>query len=264
MKRIGVFSDLHCGHRAGLTPPGYQWMNDTPDPIHNKFADAQADMWARFKSDLDRVKAEHSIDIAIINGDSIDGKGTKSGGTELITTDRKDQCIIAARCIREIDAETILMTYGTGYHVGNDEDWERDVAEAVDALKIESHGLYEIEGLVLDARHFVSSSIIPHGRFTALARENLWANIWADRYPGSKPDILIRSHVHYYGFCGDAEWMGMTTPALQGMGSKFGSRICSGKVDFGFIIIDINQGDYRWKAYTHPVITGTREVLRLS
>lgn len=264
MKRIGVFSDLHCGHRAGLTPPGYQWQTDSDDPIRNKFALAQADMWSRFKADLDKVKAEHPIDIAIINGDSIDGKGTKSGGTELITSDRKDQCIIAARCIREIDAETILMTYGTGYHVGNDEDWERDVAEAVDALKIESHGLYDIEGLVLDARHFVSSSIIPHGRFTALARENLWANIWADRYPGSKPDILIRSHVHYYGFCGDAEWMGMTTPALQGMGSKFGSRICSGKVDFGFIIIDINQGDYRWKAYTHPVITGTREVLRLS
>ena len=262
--RVGVFADIHGGHRAGLTPPGYQWSNETDDPIHNKFAVAQAEMWNRFKADLDAVKAEKKIDIAIINGDAIDGKGQKSGGTELITSDRKDQCLIAARCIKEIEAPTILMTYGTGYHVGTDEDWERAVADEVGALKIESHGLYEIEGAILDVRHFIGSSSIPHGRFTALARENLWASIWADRYPGTKPDILIRSHVHYFGFCGNSEWAGFTTPALQGMGSKFGSRVCSGIVDFGFIIFDIQHGEYTWKAKTHPVITGTREVLSLS
>lgn len=262
--RVGIFSDLHSGHRAGLTPAGYQWTPETDDPIYNKFALAQSDMWGRFTSDLERVRAEKPIDIAIINGDSIDGKGTRSGGTELITSDRENQSLMAARCIKEIGAPTVLMTYGTPYHVGVEEDWERSVAEKVGALKIESHGLYEIEGVVLDVRHFISSSIIPHGRFTALARENLWASIWADRYPGSKPDIIVRSHVHYYGYCGDAEWLGMTTPALQGMGSKFGSRVCSGKVDFGFVIIDISHGEYRWKAYTHPVIPGTREVLSLS
>ncbi len=263
MIRICVVSDLHSGHRIGLTPPGYQWLATTDDPIHNKFALAQADMWNRFRADIEAVREEHPIDIAIVNGDAIEGKGTRSGGTELLKADRGEQVNIAVTAIREIGAEQIVMTYGTPYHTGAEEDWENAVASGVGAVKIESHGLYEIDGVIIDARHHISSSIIPHGRFTALARENLWASIWADRYPGSKPDILIRSHVHYYGFCGDNEWLGMTTPALQGMGSKYGSRICSGRVDFGFVIIDISHGEYTWRAYTHPVVPGTREVMTL-
>jgi hypothetical protein len=39
----------------------------------------------------------------------------------------------------------------------------------------------------------------------------------------------------------------MITPALQGLGSKFGSRIPSGTVDFGIVWFDIEEnGDFTW------------------
>ena len=40
------------------------------------------------------------------------------------------------------------------------------------------------------------------------------------------------------------------TPALQGYGSKYGKRICSGTVDFGFIHMDIDEkGRLSWEPH---------------
>jgi len=87
----------------------------------------------------------------------------------------------------------------------------------------------------------VGRSIIPHGRFTALGRERLWNVLWAehDEYP--KADIIVRSHVHYYGGCFGSNWEAITTPALQGPKTKFGARIATGTVDFGLVWYDIES-----------------------
>ena len=73
--------------------------------------------------------------------------------------------------------------------------------------------------------------------------------MWAERGEYPKADVLIRSHVHYYDFDGDFDWLGMTTPALQGYGSKFGGRKCTGTVDVGLVYFDVKgKDDYTWKA----------------
>ncbi|MBE3145143.1 MAG: hypothetical protein IMZ61_14680 [Planctomycetes bacterium] len=248
MKRVLAMSDPHCGHAVGLSPPEWQYQA-TGDKYHDKHARIQKQMWEWFTAAVERNKP---VDRLIINGDAIDGKGQKSGGTEQFEMDRHRQGLIVDRIAEEIAPESIAMTFGTGYHVGTDEDFETPIADRLGAT-IESHLEREVEGVRIDAKHFIGSSSIPHGRYTALAREDLWRLIWADRSEKFAPHIVIRSHVHYFGFCGN-EWATMfTLPSLQGLGSKFGSRICSGTVSIGFLIIDCEDGKYTWKPEILPL-----------
>ena len=68
-------------------------------------------------------------------------------------------------------------------------------------------------------------------------------------------NVIIRSHVHYHEFSGNPTHIAMTTPALQGWGSKYGERQCSGIVDIGLVQFDISEGEYSWKCHLfQPVV----------
>jgi len=188
----------------------------------------------------------------IVNGDVVDGKGPRSGGTELLTADRLEQCAMAEACIKEARAERIVMSYGTPYHTGQLEDWEDEVARLVNAEKIGGHDFLNVDGVVIDYKHHIGASSIPHGRFTAIARERLWNGLWAERKEYPQAHILVRSHVHYYVYAATADWAAIVTPALQGYGSKYGVRRCSGTVDFGLVYIDIEKGGEAWAI--HPLL----------
>ena len=248
MKRMLILADFHCGHVVGLTPP--RWQTQPPEGKNltkrEKYAKIQKEAWAWY---LRTVTKNGPYDIIVINGDCIEGKGTRSGGTELITTDREEQCNMAKACIQRAMPKRakdckVVMTYGTPYHTGVDEDWENQIADAFGA-KIGSHEWIDMEGVVFDFKHFVSSSSIPHGRSTPLDREALWNMIWADSDYTPRADVLVRSHVHYHKTSGDVvrPRLRLTTHALQAMGSKWGGRKCSGLVTFGLHIFETNRGD---------------------
>lgn len=246
MKRVVVLSDLHSGHRSGLTPSQWQFK-DTNEPSRAKFGEFQREVWSFYTDEIDSLKP---IDTLVVNGDAVDGKGDKSGGTELITLDRLEQASIAAECILRAEAKKVVIIYGTPYHVGSSEDFEMAVAEKVDAVKVGGHEWIDINGVIFDFKHFVSSSTIPHGRYTSIARDALWNTLWASDGLQPKSDILIRSHVHYHRWAGEPGRLFMTTPALQGYGSKFGVRMCSGKIDIGFVSFDIeSREDWTWRAH---------------
>ena len=116
MKRMVVISDLHCGHVVGLTPPRWHFQ------IDGKLYANQKELWGFYAQSIDSLKP---IDILVVNGDAIDGKGCRSGGTEQNTTDRLEQCEMAIECIEYTEAKTVRMTYGTPYHAGQDEDFEK-------------------------------------------------------------------------------------------------------------------------------------------
>ena len=241
-KRVLAMGDPHCGHQVGLSPPEYH-MPTTSDHKFIKLAKVRRSVWNWFDREL---KPFRPINILINNGDALDGKGERSGGTEQITSDRKVQCDIAKKVIEFIDPSIIRMTYGTPYHTGSGEDWEDIVAEAVGA-KIGSHEWFEINGKIFDCKHKIAASGIPHGKLTPLAKEILWNRIWHSRGMQPKADVLLRSHTHSYDQIDHDGCLGFILPALQGFGSKYGSRACSGTVDIGFVIIDVyNNGEIRW------------------
>jgi len=253
-KRIVVISDLHCGHLVGLTPPPWQTTK------RKKWAKIQEELYGEYKR---MVTENYKPDVLIVNADCIDGRGEKSGGTELIVTDRLEQCEMATYAINEWAAEHIVMTYGTPYHTGTHEDFERVIADRVGADKLGSHEWIEVNGVIFDIKHKTGSSTIPHGKGTPISKERLWNVIWAEHDEQPKSDVLIRSHVHYYYFTGERHWLGLTTPALQGQGSKFGARQCVGHVDFGIVTFSVAEsGAYSWKPDIVVVNSQKAKILR--
>ncbi len=248
MKRLVVISDLHCGHRAGLTPPGWQYQENQSDHERNNFAMMQRELWAYYSGVIETLKP---IDILVVNGDAIDGKGERSGSTEQLESDRMKQVEIAAECINYADAKAKIIIYGTPYHTGVTEDFEKMLGDAVGAQKVGGHEWLDVNGKIFDFKHFISSSAIPHGRFTSIARDALWNKLWSIDDMQPEANIIIRSHVHYHRYAGEPGCLMMTTPALQGFGSKFGVRMCSGRIDIGLVHFDVEEdGRYRWKAHT--------------
>ncbi len=231
-KRLLTISDLHCGHQTGLTPPGY--YVPIKGQKQEKYAAVRKELWSFFH---EKIEIRRPYDLLVINGDALEGKGIRSGGTELITTDRNAQCEIARMIIEYINAPQIRMVYGTPSHTGTEEDWEDIIADKVGA-HIGSHEWYSINGTMFDFKHKIGSSTIPHGRLTPLAREIMWNRLWHSRGMQPKADVLVRSHDHYFEQCDHDECLGFITPALQGFGNKFGSRECSGTVDLGFLVFD--------------------------
>jgi hypothetical protein len=242
-KRVVAIGDLHSGHRVGLTPPKF----------NAKAIDSMAlammreKLWVAFAGWIDSLRP---IDLLIVNADCIEGKGDKSGGTELLFSDRNKQCEVAVEVINFCKARNVVMSYGTAYHTGKGEDWEDIIARDVGAREITSHGQVDVLGTIFDYKHHISGSTIPHGRHTAAAREHLWNLLWNEHGEVAKAHVILRSHVHGYYYCGGSDWLAMTLPGLQGLGSKFGARIPSGTVDFGIVSFDVTgKGEYAWQPH---------------
>lgn len=244
-KRVVVISDLHCGSRVGLTPPEWQYDLDT------KYGRLQSIYWNFY---AETIKSLQPIDVLVVNGDAIDGKADKDGGTGQSTVDRVVQRKMAYRCIRLCAPRKLLMTFGTKYHVAGNggEDWEEMILdECRDTLdlewaKIGDNEDLSVNGLLMNFKHKCGSSTIPHGVFTPIAKEKLWNMLWAETGQRKQARIVVRSHVHKVALASAADgqgvWEAFTTPALQGLGSKYGGRECSGLVDFGLteILVDGN------------------------
>jgi hypothetical protein len=248
--RLLVEADYHCGHRVGLTPPEW-WYNDQfAEGVNANVAKWQRALW-NFRAEA--LKPLRPIDILVVNGDLIDGKGRRTGGSEQLQGDRNEQCKMAAACVDFVKAEKVGIIYGTPYHTGQEEDWEDVAASLIETplAFISGQHFVEVNGRIFDFKHFIGGSSIPHGRATALNREKLWNLVWNSRNEQQpKADYLIRSHVHYYDedYDGAMRCRGFITPCLQGHGSKFGVRICSGTVDIGMLVFDIyTDGKVEWE-----------------
>lgn len=238
--RVVACGDMHCGAKSGLTPPVW-WYPIEPDmsPERRMWAELQRETWEQYTAWLEALQP---IDVLIVNGDCIDGPGRRSGGTELITPSMTEQAEIAATCIREARARRVYITHGTPYHTALDgEDVEAIIAREVGG-SVHDHLWLDVDGVVFDVKHKVGSSGIPHGRNTAVNKEKLWNDLWAEIGGAPKADVFLRSHVHYYRKSEDPTYMAMTLPALQAPLTKYGARQCSGVVHWGVVYFDVYTG----------------------
>ena len=237
IKRVLLFADSHCGSEVGLTPPSYQYqIIDNPPSeevrIRNKWAKQQYECWQWY---INILNVLGHIDVCLINGDCIDGSGKRSGGTELITTDRKEQVAMAIECINQIQADRYTMTFGTPYHCGDNEDFEIDIAKYL-GCKIGGHEWEDVNGVVFDLKHKQSNCINPStGLFNEIRDNREWVAVGEQ----PKADVLVRSHTHRFCLVRTEDTIGISTPALQAYGTKFGARQCSRKVQFGMMALDV-------------------------
>jgi hypothetical protein len=241
--RLAILSDLHCGSQVGICGPEYFGQMISHDVAkHNKFLKIQKAIWNFYSSEIAKLNKEKQIDILVVNGDCIDGKGERSGGTELTTTDLVKQIAMAKNVIDFVNAKHITICAGTDYHTSTKtgEDWEEVLANQLKA-KFESHCFLDINKKIFDIKHHLASGGGLVGPYNSVSKEIIWSKLWQEMDNVPKPiSYLIRSHIHRYSYLESSSCAGISTPALQGMGSRFGSRRCSGLVDLGFISFDIN------------------------
>ena len=250
-KRGIIVSDLHSGHAVGLTHPSYQYHErKTPHTKRAKLGAIQRACWNAFDDMLTDVG---KIDFALVGGDTVDGKGKRSGGTEQITCCTEDQGDMAVavfdhmryKCFKH--GSKMIGVHGTPYHEANNgEDWGNVVAERAGFDNFGAHEWIDVDGCVFDIKHKVGSSGIPHGRGGAIRKQDLWNGIWAEYKMQPRAHVLTRGHVHFYDHS-DRVRNGIpvhlaTLPALQAMGSKYGARQCDGIVDFGIVLVTVENG----------------------
>jgi len=239
MKTVIALGDLHCGHIAGLMPRGWIKNQSEFESLH-KLESEMLRAYATWTRKFARP------DLLIVNGDLIEGKGRKSGGTELVTSDREEQAGMAVKLLKMWNPKKCIITYGTSYHSGEEEDWERWVAKDMDC-EIHNHAQFEIAGIVFDVKHHLSNSTMPHTKGTPLAREILHNLLWTEAEGCERADIVLRSHVHNYFHCDSVNWDAFSLPGLQAPShNKHGGRRCSQVVNFGILGIQINERNGSW------------------
>lgn len=263
-----IEGDYHCGHWGGLTPPDF-WPNpDTEDPIEQVRYRAQRELWTWRRH---KLAGAGPVDFHFLNADLIDGRGDRSGSTELSIVDRNRQvgaAVQAAKLVKLTKKGARCMTRGTPYHTGQCEDFEDVIADALDC-PIGDRMWPEINGVVFDLRHKVGSSSIPHGRFTAIARQKLWNTLLSDSESSAankqpRAQVTIRSHVHYHVQIGGPGWVAMTLPCLQFPATRYGTRECDGEVHMGFTYWEVTPaGNFSWEAITCQPETAKAETLKL-
>lgn len=268
MKHGIIISDPHCGHLVGLTPPYFQIRPKFGGVTkRNKWYHTAIDLWHEFDKILKQLPP---LDFVFSLGDHTDGKGLRSGGTELLTSDMQEQCDMAVAVFDHIrkyckPKVKIVGVYGTPYHTDtNGDEWENIVAHRAGFDKIGSHEWVDVNGCIFDLKHHLGSSSIPHGRHTQTSKERLWNALWAEQELQPKANIILRGHVHYYQYCGGRDWLGMTMPALQGLGSKYGSKICSGTVDWGLIYFKISDnGEWEFTDFIKTIKSQRAEAIKI-
>lgn len=232
-KRILLLSDFHCGHKYGLA---------VPDECVN---DYQRKAWEFFEKG---IKQFAPYDTIFCNGDLIDGAGEANKGVELITSDRLKQSDMAINVLKKVllisnSPPKMFFTRGTPYHTGKGEDYENVIAkEFWDGGKknIDETLLVDIGGVIFDLKHKISGSSNAAYRVGAPAKLIVNAMLEENYQDRPKADCFIRSHVHYHTIVGLMDRVALTTPGLQ-INSSFGQRQCSGIIDFGFVVIDVDK-----------------------
>ena len=261
--RVLVLSDLHCGAASGLTPPSYIGAYRGKDKKEIKKWQTEVWDWI-IPSVQEDIASNGAYNALLCVGDLIDGSGHRSGGTELITTDKHVQTEIAVEAITELtagcDLDKIVMVRGTPYHIGQAEQYEDLIAAELGGV-IENDMFLDIHGVVFNMKHKVSTAQIAMQR----ARDNNLKN-YAE---GVEPlaNILLRGHTHKHKYMGGSEnggdWLVAICPCLQGS-TRYGSMQCTGHINVGYLTFDVYpDSSWSWTSHIADLGVNKKDVVKL-
>lgn len=243
-KNLVVLSDGHAGHMFGLCSPEFQLQPSecSLSRFHEKAYEWQTHTWGWFASAIKRLGP---IDHLVYNGDAIEGKGYRSGATELLTADRNAQVNIAKAVIDFCAPAAVTIVRGTPSHTGEEEDWEDVLAEKL-GVRAEDHAWLTYGPTTFDIKHHIGSSSVPGGVPPSLTRDAVWNLLWAEKQLQPRANVIIRSHLHKHVYVGDEDSLAIVTPALQGW-TKYGAKRMSKTITYGFVSFNVHEnGDYTW------------------
>jgi hypothetical protein len=235
--RVAVIGDMHCGHLTGIAPPNKQ---------HTEDAEGLWRLFVKFN------KKYGPFDAVFVMGDTIDGKGQRSGGVELITTDCMEQADIAISVLDKLNVRPgckWFFTGGTPYHTGNEEDFERIV---VSSFKGE-HG--DVVWPVLGKHRFR----LRHKINRAMNNLEKQMDIHCGRVGGGREpqaDMLLFGHLHQHKTAhrcvGGKDMAAVMCPAMQGH-TGYGGRQCDSDVDIGMLCLTVTDAGITINKHIAPL-----------
>jgi len=248
-KRILMISDQHTGSDIGLTHPAYQ----------RRTKDQELSEWA-WNYIMEGVEKHGPYDLMLCGADAIEGKQYKDKGCGIWTADPLEQCEAAARGINAIrmhckrGAKACSVT-GTCYHVDvAGTSAEHYLAGPCDFDKVEDRIGVEVEGMWIDLRHKGPKGSTPNTGIGLSMKRNLW-NVTRDLVPKDMTQLTIHGHSHEVRFGWQPELgYAIALPAMQLAGGKYGRQHCDGFVHFGFVVIEVSNGEITNSAFHYEKI----------
>lgn len=236
--KIFIGGDIHCGDKAGLTPPS-RIAPKSP------YSSLQRQLWDWFETN---VKAQGNFDMAIFTGDMTEGSNNKNT-IELYESDTDAQAEIAAECMSIIDCprDSIYTVYGTPFHTAGTYSFEDNFAKYMSIAKPETVQRIDVGGMVrINAKHTVGRSSIPYGQGTPTYKEMVNEIINAEMQDDASADIIIRGHAHYSVQMIVRDRHAIVVPCLKYPGSVFGRKLPEAQYDMGFGVLEV-YGYKDWK-----------------
>ena len=247
-----VVSDLHCGCRVGLCPPGPIRLDGGGTYSPSKFQKKVWRWWLDFWQEwVPQATHGEPFDL-VINGDVLDGVHHRS--TTQISQDIEDQVEIARAAVKLPISlcERLYWIRGTEAHVGPSGVHEERIAKDFAAVPDDEgrHARFELWKQVGEALVHVTHHIGTTGRAayesSAPQAELIAMLAEAGRWRDAPPHFVVRSHRHRFIKVtnpGERRLESIVTPGWQGK-TPFVHKIPGGRVSqpqFGGILI--RQGD---------------------
>ena len=246
MLRAVFVSDLHVGSHTALCDPAASNRSSPGKEIQkalfNKWRAAATGQWAR-------------PDALIVNGDAVDGQGSKQGGVHQWTTDPVEQVAHAVELINMWKAKRVYIIGGSGYHVQikdsgvsaeemlgeklhAEEYPNQEHIKPADRRRSGPQWFLTFERATVHVAHHVSVSKVFAYMSTPIAREMMAAKLndpmrhaWQRMYAQSsqrtaaldlmesmsafKTRWVIRGHAHYFWLCDSGGMIGCNLPAWK-------------------------------------------------
>ena len=269
-KTIVVVSDVQVGHHLSICSDKPKFSQAPPAPPTTYQPNRVQK--ALFKAWTEVAKEWNKPDILVLNGEPIEGQQHKNMGTEVWTTNLNDQMDDAKTLIDMFNAKRIYTTRGSDYHVSlRGVPLEEAFGERVGATPIGGYfAPYEIyleeEGVTFNFAHHVGYNQEFY-RSTALTREMALMKLNASHKPAD-PDVIVRSHVHYYWYVGSTSHLTMTTPCWKLQDWFMQRKGPGGGVpDIGAVRFTVKDGEYSWEKkiyrlpeFKNPLVKDGKEI----
>jgi hypothetical protein len=235
-QRWAWMADTHSGSPVGLTP----YPNN---PI-------QRELYLKYE---DAIKwFGEAPDVVVAVGDITEGVDPKLDVEDMKIVSQFEK---SAELLAKWKAKKeYILVRGTRVHVSVQFQELEEIATAIIKNKCqEKYGIIPKVTIhsklkttinnwfLVEARHFIGASVIPHGRSTAPMRSQMWNILnaalksYEDEAPVHWPQLLVFAHTHYYNYTDNAWGATMILPAWKALGDKFGDEICDGHVDLGIV-----------------------------
>lgn len=251
MVRLLIAGDLHTGHLLGLTPAHLIRKFKFSGLVHRFW-----DWWL--------YNTQKKYDIAVIGGDIVDGEGKKDS-SHLLLPGIDDQKDAAKFILKKLNAKQYIFNYGSGYHTGQDQDHEKDIADDFGG-NITTQQRFAVQGVKFDTKHTISKSTVPSGGTIQLQTQFIW-NVLNTLNTDNKEiaDYIIRFHAHEYRLLENDYNTVIICPALKIGMPDFDryARKLNGYYSVGFLEFCIDKGkvvDYEHYKFTYGVDSGYKEI----